>query len=789
MTRSLHVRLAASLVLASLLGCSSSSSSAPEAPGSDAGAGAGGGDAGSATFTPPPAPTGTPVSPPLHGTGGLGYAVGSAFPGAAAPNGMAKVGPDTRGPWGTASFLHESGYWYGDDTILGFSHLHLHGTGAADYGVLATMPVPDFDASRTTDAGHQSTFAKASEQAEPGYYAVTLDHGGIRVELTATPHAACHRYTFAAGAKTGHVIVDLDHHLSGGSVKDAEATLDPVGRTIRGRLRSIGQMSGGFGGYDVFFAARAKQAWTRARVWSNGAAPADGTTVKGTGVGFVLDFDTSSHAPVELEVGLSLVSLDAAAANLAAELPAFDFDGARKATAAAWQKRLDAVRVTGGEAVERAMLEAMLYHLYLMPSVLSDVAGTYVGLDGQVHEAKGFDYVSDLSLWDTYRTLHPLYALLAPDRARDAVRSLVAMGKDGGYVPKWPIATGEAGSMIGASGEVVLADAWLKGVRDFDAEGAYALLRAAAMDATPPPHGRGGRDGSEGYMKLGYMDASQGRSVSHTLEWAQDDFALAALARGLGHTADADALLARSHGWRTLYDPKDGFLWAKDAEGHFAPNRPDPITIGEPFVEANAWQSLWGAPHDLDGLVALMGTREAVVDKLESFFEQGKADHDALDPANQPLTAYAPRPYYWGGNEPDIHAPWLFARLGRPDLTQYWVRWAMRSLYGPGADGLPGNDDGGAMSAWWVFAALGLYPVVGTDAYVLGAPLFPHAELAVPGGTFTIDANGVSTENLYVQSATLNGAPLARPELTHAELRPGGSLVFTMGPSPSTWGR
>jgi len=736
-------------------------------------------------------PTSVPVAPLFIGSGGLGYGVGSAFPGAAAPQGMAKVGPETSGPYGTTSFLHCSGYWYGDDTILGFSHLHLHGAGDQDYGVLGVMATDAWDDSRTTETGYASPFDKSTESATPGEYQVTLTRGSIRAEITATPHAGHHRYTYPPSATAGHVIVDLDHHLSG-TVATESVTLAPETSSLTGSFRSIGGMSGGFGGSMVYFAAQTNRPWSNALVWSQGIAPAVGTSAAGVGVGVDLDFDLTGDAgaagPIELQVGLSLVSVAEAQANLAAEMPTFAFDAEAAATAASWAAAVAPVSFTGATSTEQNQLDAALYHLFLMPTVLSDVDGHYVGLDGNVAVADGYHYVSDLSLWDTYRTLDPLYALIAPARALDTVKSLTAMGKAAGYFPKWPIATGEAGAMIGASAEVVLADAYLRGVTDFDAEGAYEILAAAAMSTTTPAGGRGGRNNVLPYMQLGYVPASVGVSVSWTIEYGQDDAALANLATALGHTADATTLNARRTGWSKLFDPATGFLWAKNEDGSWATGHLKPTNFGSDFDEANAWQSLFGPWHDMPGLTGVLGGNEGFVTTLESFFVLGKADYDAVDWTSL-ISAGLQRKYYWGGNEPDMHTPYLFALAGRPDLTQRWVRWVENEVFGAGADGLPGNDDGGTMSAWLLYSALGFYPVPGTDAYVVGAPRLPHATLALPGGTFTIDAPGVSDTNLYVQSVMLNGAPLNAPTLHQSDLVGGGSLAFTMGPHASAWGR
>jgi predicted alpha-1,2-mannosidase len=775
------------LVLSALSaeGCSKSTEAAP-APAADAGPQ----DDGAIDNPRPPA---TPVDPLFIGSGGFGFSFGSSTVSAAAPNGLAKVGPDTTAPGGAPSFLHYSGYWYGDDTIQGFSHLHLHGTGGTDYGVLSVMPLETaVTPALITPAGYGSTFKKSTEKLGYGTYSVALDRGAIQVAIAATPHAAHERFTYPAGKTAAHLLFDLDHHLSGGKITSAEVALDPATKTFRGRLHSIGGMSGGFGGYDVYFEARTKNAWLGQQTWSAGNAPAAGTSATGTGVGFALDLDLASDVPAELELAISMVDADGAKANLAAELPAWDFDATKAKTAADWKSLTDRVQFVGGTKNQQSMMEAARYHAFLMPSRTQDVDGRYRGGDQKIYTASGFTFCSDLSLWDTYRTLHPFYALVAKDRALDAVRSLVEMAKQrGGSFPKWPIAIGDAGSMIGAPAEIVIADAYARGIRGFDAEEAWGLLRGEALDPTPPPGGRGGRGGAEAYLTLGYVPEKSGTATSKTIEFAQADFALAGLGQALGHTAEAAQLAARAHGWRKLFDPATKMLWAKDESGAFATSHENPYDWQDEFAEADAAQTVWGAPHDVDGYVALFGSKAAAVTELEGFFEQAKTNWGETDWSSI-ISAGAIRPYYWAANEPDIHAPYLFAQLGRPDLAQKWSRWALENAYGPGADGLPGNDDGGTMSTWLLFTALGIYPVVGTDRFVLGAPLFPQATIALgdgASGTFTIEGQGVSDTALYVQSVTLDGKPLTVPELRVSDLHAGGKLVFVMGAQPSTWGQ
>lgn len=720
---------------------------------------------------------------PFIGSGGFGYALGSAFPGAAAPHGLAKVGPDTRGEFGTVRFLHYSGYWYPDDKIQGFSHLHLHGTGATDYGVLSLMPSDGFDAERTTPRGYESPFRKETESAAPGTYAVTLDRGDIDVEITATSHAAHHRFTWPEDAGRGWVILDLGKHLEGGSVGDAELTLDPDNRRITGRLRSLGEMTEKFGGYDVFFTIESRTAWAASQVWADGAAPADGTAASGLDVGAALEFELTGE-PVELRVGISLVDAEGAAENLATELPAWDFEATRSATAAAWDTLLRAVLVEGGTLEERRMFYSALYRGFLMPTETSDADGRYRFGDDTVRTAEG-RFLTDMSLWDTYRTLHPLYALIAPESALDSVRSLSTMGQILGFFPKWPLATGESGVMLGSSADIVIADAVLRGIDGFEVEDTYQRLRAIALAETAEP--RGGWSAVVDYIVHGYVPASHGRSVSQTTEYAHADFALGQLAGHLGHDGDATMFTERSHGYHALFDPDTGFLRGHYADGTMTYTDDfDPLAITDDYAEANAWHSVWmtGA-HDIDGLVGLFGGSGPFIVKLETFFDEAAADL-ALRPHADMVANYEPRPYYWHGNEPDIHAAYLFAQAGRPDLTARWVRWIMTELYNDQPNGLAGNDDGGTLSAWYAFSALGLYPIPGSDRYILGIPLFTRARIARPGGDFIIETTG---EGSYVQAVTLDGAPVATPELHHADLAAGSVLVFELGPEPSTWGQ
>ncbi|HEU0032669.1 MAG TPA: GH92 family glycosyl hydrolase [Kofleriaceae bacterium] len=716
---------------------------------------------------PPIAPEVTdPVAyvDPRIGTGGLGFAHGSCFVGAVAPHGLVKAGPDTSGPFGTVSFQHYSGYWGGDDKIRGFSQVHMHGTGATDYGVLSLMPVAAFDPGKTSVVDYETKFAKDAEHAAAGRYEVTLDNG-IAVTLAATQRVAVHRYTNA-----GAVVIDLAKTLDGGVIDAASISI--ASDEITGELHHIGGMSGGFGGYTIHFVMRSSVPWTSAQTWSAGVAPSSAPSATGTGVGAALVIP----ADFQIAIGLSLVSLDGARANLAAEVPAVDVEAVAATTRQAWARTLGTVLVTGGSEDERTIFYTSLYHAFLMPSVIGDVDGTYQLVGQPPQLAAGWHQMSDLSLWDTYRTVQPLYAWLVPDSAHDAARSLVAFGDALGIYPIWPVAIGESGTMLGSSAEIVIADAVLRGVPDVGAELAWPRMRAIAMDPVAPATGRGPRNHVEEYMTLGYVPASVRRSVSLTTEFAHDDFALGQLAGALGQTADRDALLARAHGWRDLLDPGVGFLRGRNADGTFPTTTFDPLELSDDYAEANAWHSLWMAgAHDPDGLAEILGGRDAAVAKLEMFFELAKQDWDTSDAS----AANFPRPYYWHGNEPDMNAAFLFAQLGRPDLTQQWARWVEDTMYTPEIDGIPGNDDGGTMGAWYVLAALGVYPIPGSDQWILDAPRFPQARIVVAGHELAIVAHGSGT---HVASIALDGVPVPGPTITHAQLAGASELVFEMTP-------
>jgi predicted alpha-1,2-mannosidase len=720
--------------------------------------------------TTPATPSAEPLTQwvdPRIGTGGLGFAVGTTYPGPQLPFGMAKPGPDTSKNGKSEAFAHCSGYAYGDDTIEAFSLARLHGAGIADYGGLALMPTVGMSAAKARPRAHGSRFTHDTEVTKPGYYAVTLADSGVRVELTATARVGLMRFGFPAGADEV-VLLDVGHVLAdGNTIRDAEVAIDEATHEVRGFAHVDGSYSSRASGAKIYFVARFGRAFATHGTYLGGAMSEGSLAAKGKDAGAYLRFDGSS-ASVEVQVGLSFTDVEHARANLDAEKK--PFDEARAAADTLWATRLAALKVDARSDRDRRILYTALYHAALMPTLASDVDGTYRGIDNAVHTAQGFRYFTDFSLWDTYRTLHPLVTLLYPDDARELAASLGAMAKDAGFVPRWPIATGESGGMVGDGGTIVLADTYVKGIRDWDGAGAYAIARTQAL--TPPAPGKGGREHLADYVSIGYIPVESGNaSAGTTLEYASADHALGELAAALGETADAATFHARGQSWQKIYDDRSHLFVGHRRDGTF--DEPNPAAMSEDFSEGTPWHYNFMVPHDIDGLAARMG-KPMLLARAEQLFTRAACSSS--------VPPFLPNPYYWASNEPALFSSWVFSAVGDHERTARWTRWTTLTHYGDGPDGLPGNDDGGTMSAFYVFAALGLYPIAGTDRYVLGSPLFPRATLALRGGPLTIDAPAASKQHRFPRAVTRNGA-LSATVVHHADLA-GATLHFDLETAP-----
>lgn len=709
---------------------------------------------------------------PRIGTGGLGYSVGCGFPGAAMPHGLVKVSPDTADQGGSSpGFYHGGGYHADDELIQGFSHLHAHGIGLTAYGIIALMPSDGFDATKTEEKGYRLPFDEDSETAVPGRYDVRLlsSEGApvADVTLTATPHTALHRYRYAAGTSPT-VILDLAHVLDGGEALGASLSIDAETGAFSGWMDNEGGMGPEF---RTFFAGVLDPPPTAVGTWADGDPVQGANTAEGVQVGgwFSYDAEDLADSTVSVRMALSLVDANGAAANLAAEHDGFDVETDAAAARAAWAELLDPVQVTGGSDEDATIFATALYHSLLMPTAIDDVDGRYMGFDGEIHTTTAH-YYTDFSLWDTYRTEHPLMALFWPEAQTDMLRSLARMAEQGGSLPLWPLATWDAGAMLGSPAQVVIGESWQKGLLR-DADGApdpdAAVLLDAALKVATGADGLpyGARPDVALYDELGYYPSDQvGRSVAWTQEVSIADAALAPMAADLGLPEDASTLSARAGDWKNVYDPAVGYFHARQSDGTFSADFDD-LSWEDEYAEGNARQYLWLVLHDPEGLIDALGGDAAFVERLSAFFEASALEDQT----------FWPRDNYWHGNEPDLHAPWLFALAGRPDLSRTWVDWVIRSFYGTGADGLAGNDDAGTLSAWYALSAMGIYPLAGTDRYILGATRFDRVEFPVEGGVFTIVAgDGDSPE--------LNGLSWAAPTLPHAAIVRGGLLTLPEAP-------
>jgi predicted alpha-1,2-mannosidase len=419
-----------------------------------------------------------------------------------------------------------------------------------------------------------------------------------------------------------------------------------------------------------------------------------------------------------------------------------------------------------------------------MPTLFNDANGDYLGFDNKVHKATGFQYFTDMSLWDTFRTAHPLYTLIAPKDQRDMIMSLMQMLEQGGWLPRWPSGRGYSNSMEGTPADIMITDSYLKGIRDFDVEKAYQAMRLTALGPTPPGARFSGREGITEYLKYGYCPAGLIRkSVALTLEYSWSDYAISRLAEALGHTDDAALFRKHAQSYRQVWNPETQYFQPRDAEGKFVePFQPLLLTymdrkgeLTKDYVEGDAMQWRWGAPYDAEGLVSLFKSREYFINELDTFFAKSEPG----------VGAWTPGSYYWHGNEPDIHAVYLFNAAGRPDLTQKWVRWILEHKYANRHDGLDGNDDGGTLSAWYVLSALGLYPVPGTDKYELASPLFEKAEVKLKNKPLMIVTENYAPDRFYARKVFLNDTPLDRPWIKHSEIENGGVLRFVMDSEPA----
>jgi predicted alpha-1,2-mannosidase len=728
---------------------------------------------------------------PRIGTGGDGHT----FPGATVPFGMIQLSPDTAMPDFKHAYKWAAGYQYGDSSIMGFSHTHFSGSGHSDLGDVLVMPIAgevklDAGDPSKPGSGYRSRFSHASEVEQPGYYAVTLTDYGVRAELAASRRIGWHRYTFPAG-KPAHLLLDLRPSIYdyAGKVLWSSVRVHPDG-TVTGCRTTRGWAPG----RELCFAMRFNQPMISRELYNReteqpykgfkgpGEQPQDSDAQNGRALVGVFDFGALKQ-PLEVKVAISTVSEANASANLDQDGKGWDFDARRTAATVLWNKTLSVIDVDAPKAT-RTSFYTSLYHAMLSPTLSMDVNGDYRGPDHAVHRAKGFEFYSTWSLWDVYRAQQPLMVLLNPQRSTDFIQSLIAAQQASpfGILPVWAYQGLETWCMIGYHAVPVIADAYIKGVRGFDVD---AAMKAMVASATYAPYG----DLAD-YMKLGYVPIDkEPEGASKTLEYAYDDWSLAQMARAMGKTAIATTFNQRAANWRHAWDPQTGFMRARKSDGKFRePFDPTAAGYGSDFTEGNAWQYSWYVPQDVAGLVNAMGGDAKFVGKLDQLFD-AKVDVSHFKNVED-ITGLIG--WYAHGNEPSHHIAYLYDYAGAPWKAQQRLKQIMDSQYAPRPDGLAGNDDLGQMSAWYVFSALGFYPVTpASDEYAIGRPFVARATIHLTNGhDFTVSASPLDDAHPYVGAVTLNGKPLSRVFLHHAEILAGGTLHFAMQATPNKdWGK
>ncbi|MDC7994721.1 GH92 family glycosyl hydrolase [Altibacter sp. HG106] len=688
---------------------------------------------------------------PFIGTGGHGHT----YPGATLPFGMMQLSPDTRlDGWDGCS-----GYHYSDAYIYGFSHTHLSGTGVSDYGDVLLMPTDTllFHNGADGSPGYRAHFQHTNEYASPGYYKVLLDSTQIEVALTVTRRAGMHHYQYPS-SENQFLILDLEHR---------DKLLDYDITKLNDRE---------FQGY------RHSEAWAidqRLYFYMKFSHPTKqptyfhrGTDRRNRMLG--VEFVNPKNEPVYVTVGISAVDEAGARRNAETEIGDTSFETIRKAAESIWEQQLAKIVIESPSESYKTNFYTALYHTMLAPNVYQDVDGRYRGMDLEIHKATDFEYYTVFSLWDTYRATHPLYTLIEQERTTDFINTMLAKYDEGGILPIWDLAGNYTGCMIGYHGVSVIADAYLKGIDGFNAEKAFAAMKHSAMQA---------HLGLASYKEHGYIPIEEeSESVSKTLEYAYDDWTIAQMAKVLGKEKEAKHFLGRAQSYKNVFNPKTGFMQGRFRNQWFGPF--DPYEVNFNYTEANAWQYSLYVPHDLSGLISLMGGKEAFTSHLDRLFS---AKNETSGREQADITGLIGQ--YAHGNEPSHHMAYLYNFVNEPAATQRLVREILTTLYHDQPDGISGNEDCGQMSAWYVFSSLGFYPVTpGANQYIIGSPLFPKATLQLENGnTFTVIAENNSEENPFIQSATLNGEPLERSYIYHSELMAGGVLTFRMGNTPSSW--
>lgn len=730
---------------------------------------------------------------PMIGTDGMGHT----FPGACVPFGIIQLSPDTdtiphnvNGVYQSKAYEYCAGYQYHDKTIVGFSHTHMSGTGHSDLGDILIMPtVGPLKLNPGTadhpDNGYRSRFSHSTEKATPGYYEVQLDDYGVKAQLTATQRVGVHKYTFPT-SQEGRIILDLNHGIYNYDGKTLWATLRVENDTLLTGYR----ITNGWARTNyTYFAISLSQPIKKYGYKDHQRIPYNGWWRKfpvnnnfpemaGRKLVSYFEFDTEKNPELVVKVALSATSTEAALKNLQAEVASKSFAEVVREATESWNHQLGSIEMQGTED-QRAMFYTSYYHTMINPSVYMDVDGKYRGLDHNIHQAEGFTNYTIFSLWDTYRAEHPLLMLMKPEEATNMVKSMIKHQQQSvhGLLPVWSHMANDNWCMSGYHATSVLADAITKGADINKEEALKAMVTTSNV---------GYFDGIADYIKYGYVPLDgNGVAASTTLEYAYDDWTIYKTALNASNQEIAEQYKKRALNYRNIFDKELGFVRPRHKDGSFKKKFDVLQTHGEGFIEGNSWNFSFHVPHDAFGLIKQMGGDKEFVRKLDELFTMHLPEEYYAD--NEDITKECLIGGYVHGNEPSHHIPYLYAWTSQPWKTQYWIREVMNKMYKNHIRGLGGNDDCGQMSAWYIFTAMGFYPVCpGTNEYILGAPYVPYIKLHLANGnTLEIKAPEVSDKKRYVKSVRLNGKPYTKMYITHEDITNGGVLEFTMSASPN----
>ena len=686
---------------------------------------------------------------------------GNTYPGAQVPFGMVQLSPDN----GLPGWDRISGYYYPDSTIAGFSHTHLSGTGAGDLYDISFMPVTNPYKTGAEPLGIYSSFSHNDESASAGYYRVLLKDYNINVELTATERCGIQRYTFPEAESS--IFLNLKKAMNWDFTADSHIEIvDSC--TLRGYRHSWGWSPKQY----IYFQTRFSRPFDAFQLDTTAITTKDKGRI-GTAAIARFDFKTKQNEEILVTTALSGTSMEAAARNLEAEAPKDDFDFYMKQAQENWTKELAKIEVTSDDADKKTIFYTAMYHAMLAPTIYSDVDGSYFGPDGQVHQAEGWTNYSTFSLWDTYRASHPLFTYLQPERVSDMIQCFLHFYEQNGALPLWNLYGWETDMMIGYHAVPVIVDAYLKGIGDFDP--------VKALEACVTTANRDDYRSIGFYKEKGYVASDhENWSMSKTMEYAYDDYCIARMAEAMGEKEIADEFYRRSQNYRNVFNPETSFMQPRDSKGNFIPNY-DPEAYIEDICESNGWQYYWSVAHDIDGLIELTGGETRFAERLDSMFT-----YETTDKSKLPIFSTGMIGQYAHGNEPGHHVIYLYNRVKQPWKTQQYAAQVMHTLYKNTPDGICGNEDCGQMSSWYVFSAMGFYPVDPISGqYEIGSPIFPEVKMYLANGkTFVVRAENVSDENIYIQSVTVNGQPYNKSYITHEMIMQGDTIHFVMGNKP-----